>query len=90
MTLPATVTLSPEVMARQVGDESVLLDLASGNYFGLDAVGARFWQLLSDALSPTEACDRLEAEYDVSRETLERDVAHLLENLRAQGLVSWD
>ena len=34
-------------MGRVVGSEIVLLDLTSGTYFGLDAVGARIWQLIA-------------------------------------------
>jgi hypothetical protein len=35
-------------MARTVGDETVILDLANGTYYGLDPVGARMWQLMSE------------------------------------------
>ena len=41
MTLSDKVYISPQAMARTVGDETVILDLASGTYFGLDPVGAR-------------------------------------------------
>ena len=88
MALPNSLTIPPEVMARQVGDETVILDLASGNYFGLDPVGARMWQLMSDGKAPREICDVLLLEYEVSREQLEADLARLLGDLGAQGLVS--
>jgi hypothetical protein len=89
MTLPATVTISAQVMARRVADEVVLLDLASGNYFGLDAVGARAWQLLTEGKGPAEACDMLLAEYEVTRERLEDDIARLLAELRQAGLLAF-
>src|SRR5438105_13284189 len=90
MELPQRLTIPPEVMARQVGDETVLLDLASGNYFGLDAVGARIWQLLVEGKAPPEVCDVLLSEYEVPREALENDLARLLGELKAQGLISAD
>jgi len=37
------VTVPPHVIARRVGEDTVILDLASGTYFGLDPVGARIW-----------------------------------------------
>ncbi|MBK9987508.1 MAG: hypothetical protein IPP21_11335 [Betaproteobacteria bacterium] len=40
MNLSDKVTIPTQVMARTVGDETVILDLASGTYFGLDPVGA--------------------------------------------------
>jgi hypothetical protein len=88
MTLARTITIAPEVMARQVGDETVLLHLASGSYFGLDAVGSRFWQLLGERKSIAEICDLMLAEYEVPREDLERDLDRLIEQLLGQGLVS--
>lgn len=81
------VTIPEHVMVRQVGDESVMLDLASGTYFGLDAIGARVWQLLVEGRTLAETCDAMLEEYEVSREELERDVADLVEQLAAQGLL---
>jgi hypothetical protein len=84
------ITLSGNVVAREVGGETMLLDLASGTYFGLDAVGGRFWQLLEEGRSPLEARDALLDEYDVEAEVLERDLEALLESLAANGLLSAD
>jgi hypothetical protein len=74
-------------MARSVGDETVILDLATGTYFGLDPVGARIWQLMGEGKTLAEICDLMLDEYEVSREELERDTLRLAEELAAQGLV---
>jgi hypothetical protein len=81
------VNVPPDVMARSVGDEIVILDLAKGTYFGLDPVGAKIWQLLTDRKTLREICDLIVVEYDVGPEVFERDLLHLLEELVAQGLV---
>lgn len=86
--LPASVAIPSDVLARQVGDETVILHLGSGNYFGLDPVGARLWQLLDEGRTPAEACEQLLAEYEVSRERLEADLAALLQDLLANGLLT--
>jgi hypothetical protein len=75
-------------MARTVGDETVILDLATGTYFGLDPVGARIWELLGEGMTLAEVCDRMLEEYEVAREELERDTLKLAQDLAAQGLVS--
>lgn len=80
--------IPPHVMARQVGDETVILDLSGGTYFGLDPVGARIWQLIGEGKTLAETCDILLDEYDVPCEQLERDVAELAEKLLAQKLIS--
>ena len=87
MKLTSNIAVSDEVVAREVGDETMLLDLASGTYFGLDAVGGRFWQLLEEGKSALEARDALLEEYEVGADQLERDLEALLANLAAHGLV---
>jgi hypothetical protein len=88
MTVARTLTIPPDVMARQVGDETVLLQLASGSYFGLDAVGTRFWQLLGERKQMPEIVGMMLTEFEVHREDLERDLERLVKELLEQGLVS--
>jgi hypothetical protein len=75
------------VIAKLVGTEMVLLDYDRGIYYGLNPVGARVWQLLSEGEAVEEIVERLADEYDVSRETLESDIATLLRELAAKELV---
>jgi hypothetical protein len=77
-----------QVLAREVGTEVVILDLASGTYFGLDPVGARVWQLITAGSTPQEVCAALTEEYEVDRETAERDVGELIGELQRRGLVT--
>jgi hypothetical protein len=81
------VTIPPEVMARQVGDETVLLDLASGKYFGLDPVGTRMWHLLAEGKPLAAVCDAIAAEFEVARPQVEEDLQQLLAELKTEGLV---
>lgn len=87
MKLTDKVTIPKQVMARTVGTETVILDLASGTYFGLDAIGACIWQLLGEGKTLAEACDAMQLSHEVSRTDIERDVLVLAEALRAQRLI---
>ena len=75
------------VMARVVGDEYVILDLETGTYYGLDAVGARVWSLLAEGVALDDISDRLVEEYDVAPEQARSDVASLVDALRERGLL---
>ena len=88
MNLTDKVILPAQVMARQVGDETVILDLTSGTYYGLDPVGARIWQLMADGQTLMQVCEVMLAEYDVTREDIERDVLALVQTLLERKLVS--
>jgi hypothetical protein len=82
------VSVSPDVVFRQMEGEMVLLDLATATYFGLDGVGARLWELLREDGSLERAFTVMRGEYDVAPPLLERDLLRLLEELRQRGLVS--
>jgi hypothetical protein len=88
MTLSTPFTASPDHLSSNLAGEVVILSLDRGLYYGLDEVGARIWEMLSDTpVTPEQICDRLETEYDVDRATLESDVLNLLEDLHAEGIV---
>jgi hypothetical protein len=87
MKLTDKVVIPTQVMARQVGHETVILDLASGTYFGLDPVGAHIWQLLGEGKTLAEICEMMLEEYEVEREQLETDVLRLTGELLERGLV---
>ena len=88
MQLSDTFAASEEVVTREVGGELVLLDLNSGQYFGLDPVGARIWELLSEQpRSLGNLCDAIEAEFDAPRTTIEADLIALVGGLKEQELI---
>jgi hypothetical protein len=88
MMLTEKITISSQAVARDVGEETVILHLGNGTYYGLDAVGARFWQLMREGKSLGEICDAVLDEYEVSREDLERDMTVLIKDLVTQDLIS--
>ena len=87
MELTDKVAIPSQVMARQVGDETVILDLAAGAYFGLDPVGARIWGLMGEGATLAEICATMLEEYEVERAQLEADVLRLAAELAERGLV---
>ena len=87
MKLSDKTSMGAQVMARQVGEETVILDLASGTYFGLDPVGARIWQLLAEGKTLAGVCDTMQAEYEVTRGKIECDVLSLVQDLSAKQLL---
>ena len=88
MNLSDKISIPAQVVARQMGKETVILDLVSGTYFGLDSIGARIWQLMGEGKTLAEICEAMFAEYEVSREAIERDVLDLAKDLCAKQLIS--
>jgi hypothetical protein len=75
------------VLISKLQDESVILNLDSERYFGLDDVGTRILTVLTDSGSIEAAYELLLAEYDVDRTVLRQDLLALIESLLQQGLI---
>jgi hypothetical protein len=75
-------------MSRPVEDETVLLDLESGAYFGLDGVGQMIWESIGKGLTLGEAAANIVAEYDVNDAEALNDVIHFASELVARGLLA--
>ena len=88
MNLTDPITVSAAVIAREVGGETMLADLSGGVSFRLDPIGGRIWQALEEGSSLGAACDAILADYEVSRDELERDVLALIEKLAAENLIA--
>jgi hypothetical protein len=83
----SVVRAAPTQVSSDLGDEVVVLELTAGAYFGLEGVGARVWQLLSEPRTVREIVQTLLEEYDVEAERCRRDLDALLERLLERGLV---
>lgn len=89
MNVESRFSVPAHVVARRVGDETVLLDLKSGVYFGLDPVGARFWELVEEGHRLPELITALLDEYEVEEEVLDKDIRGLINELCARGLLEF-
>ena len=81
------VTVPDDVLISRLQEESVILNLDSERYYGLDDVGTRFLSILTNADSIQSAYEQLRDEYDVDPAVLRADLLALVENLLDQGLL---
>ena len=84
------IRIPDDVVFRILGDEAVILNLASGVYFGLDTVGTRMWQLMSEHGSTDKVIAAMLDEYEVEEGQLRSDLDKLVEQLGEKGLVRAD
>ena len=84
------VRVSPNALYRELQGETVLLQLDSGEYFGLDQVSTRIWQLIVETgdLAAVEAA--MLKEFDVEPAVLEKDLARIVDDLVARKLIELD
>ena len=81
------VIVPQDIMIRKVADESVILNLQSTQYFGLDDIGTDMWDTLTTSATIQAAFETLLDEYDVEPDQLENDLRDLISTLLEQGLL---
>ncbi len=86
--LETRFTIPPQVMSRLVEDETVLLDLSTGLYFGLEGVGQRIWESISDGKTIGEVVDVVTAEFDVDEAQARADIIAFTDDLIDRGLLA--
>lgn len=79
--------ISDEAIANRVADETVILHLGNGTYYGLDPIGALLWEALGTGGTVVSVLDEVVATYDVERAQAEQDLLALIESLAANELV---
>ena len=81
------VRVPDDVLISNLQEESVILNLDSERYFGLDDVGTRMLSALSTSDSIEAAYESLLEEYDVDGQVLRQDLLALVESLLQKGIV---
>ena len=88
LTLNDTLHIPDDVAFRKINDETILLNLETGIYFGLDAVGSRFLELLEQTGDLAAAHRAMLKEFDVTPGVLEADLLRLSKEMCAKGLLA--
>jgi hypothetical protein len=83
----ARVRLANDVLMQKVGDDAILLNLNTENYFALDEVGTRIIDTLQESDSVAQAVQKLVGIYEVDEGKLTTDAVRLVEECEQHGLL---
>jgi hypothetical protein len=75
------------VVHRTLASETVLLNIETGHYYGMDEVGGRFFDVLRDAGSVGTAVAALTREFDAPVEQIRADLLRYCGELLEHGLI---
>jgi len=87
MELTARVRLAEDVLMQKVGDDAILLNLNTEDYFALDEVGTRIIDTLQESDSVAQAVQKLVGIYEVDEGKLTTDAVRLVEECKEHGLL---
>jgi hypothetical protein len=78
---------SPDVVARKVGDQVVLVDLSTNRFYSLNSTGARLWELVGSEPDREVIRRQMREEFEVDESELAENIDRLLSELIANGLL---
>jgi coenzyme PQQ biosynthesis protein PqqD len=75
------------VIAQRAGERWVLLDMDGGQYYTVDEVGGRVWQLCDGSRSVADISAVVSSEYEAAPAVIESDVRAFVDELTAERLL---
>jgi hypothetical protein len=75
------------VLSNSAGDTVILLHSETGEYYSLDEVGGRIWELADGTRTVAEIASALVEEFDAPLETIETDARRIFAELAREQLV---
>ncbi|QXD16160.1 PqqD family protein [Rhodocaloribacter litoris] len=83
----SVVVVSEDLTTADLGGEAIVLDVKSGNYFGLNEVGAFILETIRQPQPVRVVVERMLEIYDATPEQILEDVLAFLNQLKSHGLV---
>ncbi len=87
ITINSKVIASKEQISCDLNDETVILSLPQGAYYGLNPVGANIWDLIKKPILVSDLLNVLLQEYETNEQECKRDLIKLLEDLKTNSLI---
>lgn len=82
-----SISVPADVVFREMGEETVVLNVATGKYHSFDAIATRFFEVLRQTPNITAARDQLVSDYEQPVTRIEADLAQFCDTLARAGLI---
>lgn len=83
-----TLQRNKDILSSSVNNETVMMDIETGQYIGLDPIATRIWELLEQPTNFSQLCETLTKEYEVSIEQCRNDVAQFINKSIEANLIT--
>ena len=85
--MTSIVCRHPDQVAAALDGEVMMMNIETGKYYALNEVASFIWDRLAEPLPLTRICEAVQAEFDVTSETCERDAMAFVECMVRDGLL---
>ena len=82
-----TLTKAKDTLTKKVANETVVLHIKSGNYYSLNEVGSRFWELCDGKTDIKAIRKSLSHEFSTPEKRLDKDLSPFIDQMLDSGLL---
>ena len=86
--LDTIINKNLEIDDTDLDGEKVMMNIDKGEYFMMNEVGSRIWEIISEPINVRRIIDTLCSEYEVDEETCKDTVVEFLGRLNNADLIS--
>jgi hypothetical protein len=76
-----------EILANEIGHETVMMSIKEGKYFGMNKTGSYIWKVLEKPLTFAELCSKLVKDFNISKEECVNDVQPFIEEMTKEKII---
>jgi len=88
LTSETLIARNTGILANQVGNEVVMMDMEKGKYFGVNKTGSYIWQLLEQPATLGALCERLVTDFGISMEQCTAEVKAFVEQMQKENIIA--
>ena len=90
MNIKSKITLSKNVFAQEIDEETIILDSETQEYFSINEIGKVIWSLIEEKKNLEEIKAEMLDMYEVPQEQIEKDLLNFIQALQQKGLIKID
>ena len=90
MNIKSKITLSKNVFAQEIDDETIILDSVTQEYFSINEIGKVIWSLIEEKKNLEEIKAEMLDMYEVPEEQIEKDLLNFIQALEQKRLIKID
>lgn len=90
MNIKSKITLSKNVFAQEIDEETIILDSETQEYFSINEIGKVIWSLIEEKKNLEEIKAEMLDMYEVPQEQIEKDLLNFIQALEQKGLIKVD
>ena len=90
MNIKSKITLSKNVFAQEIDEETIILDSETQEYFSINEIGKVIWSLIEEKKNLEEIKAEMLDMYEVPQEQIEKDLLNFIQALEQKRLIKID